>query len=84
MAGTLAALIWPFTENQEQRMRAESLAGKAAVRVLEDQDLGPQRLAGIMEQMLMQRNPDAAGIDLDGAENTARWIETWVGRSRNV
>ena len=81
LAANVPALIWPFTENQEQRMRAESLARKAAVRVLEDQDLAPQSLAGIMEHMISQRRPDAAGIDLDGAENTARWIETWVGRS---
>ena len=80
LAANVPALIWPFTENQEQRMRAESLAGKAAVRVLEDQDLRPQRMAGIMEQMLLQSNPDAADIDLDGAENTVRWIETWVER----
>ncbi|MBW2411682.1 MAG: glycosyl transferase [Deltaproteobacteria bacterium] len=79
LAANVPALIWPFTENQEQRMRAASLAGKAAVRVLEDQDLEPHRLTGIMEQMILQRIPDAAGIDLDGAENTARWIETWAG-----
>ena len=80
LAANVPALIWPFTENQEQRMRAESLARKAAVRVLEDQDLAPQSLAGIMEHMILQSKPDAAGIDLDGAENTARWIETWAGR----
>lgn len=81
LAANVPALIWPFTENQEQRMRAESLAKKAAVRVLEDRDLWPHRLTGIMEEMILQVDQDDVRIDLDGAENTARWIETWVGRS---
>jgi predicted glycosyltransferase len=81
LAANVPALIWPFTENQEQRLRAESLARKAAVRVLEDQDLVPHRLTGIMEQMILQRDRNVVRIDLDGAKNTARWIETWAGRN---
>ena len=61
--------------------RAERLAAKAAVMVLEDQDLVPHRLTGIMEQMILQREQDIVRIDLGGAENTARWIETWAGSS---
>ena len=79
LAANVPALIWPFPENQEQRMRAESLARQAAVRVLEDQDLGPHRLSDIMEDMILQADGGVVRIDLDGAANTARWIETRVG-----
>jgi predicted glycosyltransferase len=81
LAANVPALIWPFPENQEQRLRAESLADKAAVRVLEDQDLGPGRLTHIMEQMILRGAQGTVRIDLEGAENTARWIEDWTARS---
>ena len=84
LAANVPALIWPFTENQEQRLRAESLAQKAAVKVLADQDLVPHRLTGIMEQMISQADQGVARIDLDGAENTATWIEAWAGRTANA
>jgi predicted glycosyltransferase len=78
LAATVPALICPFSENQEQRLRAERLAISAAVRVLDDQDLVPDRLAGIMKQMISQVFEGTVQIDLGGAENTARWIEEWV------
>jgi predicted glycosyltransferase len=84
LAAGVPALIWPFTENQEQRLRAESLAKKAAVRVLQDQDLEPYRLAGIMQQMIFPANRDPVPIDLDGAENTAAWVESWARRNIKV
>jgi predicted glycosyltransferase len=72
------ALIWPFPKNQEQRLRAERLAGCLAVRVLDDQDLVGERLAGLMKEMISQKFVDTAQIDLGGAENTAKWIENRV------
>ena len=88
LAAGVPALIWPFAENQEQRLRAESLAKKAAVRVLEDQDLEPYRLAGIMQQMILpanlQANRDPVPIDLDGAENAAAWVESRARRNIKV
>jgi predicted glycosyltransferase len=80
LAANVPALIWPFPKNQEQRLRAESLTHKAAVRVLEDQDLVPDRLTHIMERMILQGAQGTIRIELDGAENTARWIEDWAAR----
>jgi predicted glycosyltransferase len=84
LAANVPALIWPFAENQEQRLRAESLADKAAVRALEDADLVPDRLAGLMEEMISSARRSAVRIDLDGAENTARWVENWVKRRPSI
>ena len=80
LAANVPALIWPFSENQEQRLRAERLAGSAALRVLDDQDLVPGRLAGMMEQMISRPSQGAVKINLAGAENTAKWIEDWAAK----
>lgn len=80
LAVNVPALIWPFSENKEQRLRAGRLAGCAALRVLDDQDLAPDRLAGIMERMISQPSHEAVQIKLNGAEYTARWIEDWVAQ----
>jgi predicted glycosyltransferase len=75
-AGT-PALVWPFAQNREQRMRAERLQALGALALLADADLDPGRLAGRMEAMLSGAVRPKAALDLAGAENTARWVETW-------
>jgi predicted glycosyltransferase len=74
LAARVPALVWPFAQNREQRLRAERLAGLGALRVLADRDLEPQRLAALMDQALAQTARPAVDIDLGGAVNTARWI----------
>ena len=74
------ALVWPFPQNREQRMRAEKLADLGVLEVLRDQDLEPDHLAGAMALALSRHPPQALGFDLDGAANTAKWINTWAKR----
>ena len=45
--------------------------------MLNDDDLQPDRLARIMAQTLSEAHPGKLDIDLDGAANTARWLEAW-------
>jgi len=78
------ALLWPFSQNREQRLRAERLAGFADIQVLADGDLAPGRLAELMEKRLargrrgrMRRYP---AIDLSGAQTSARWLASWMRR----
>ena len=52
LASGVPALVWPFGQNREQRLRAERLADLGALRVLEDEDLHPDRLAVIMDQWI--------------------------------
>ena len=76
MATRVPALVWPFDQNREQRLRAEKLARLGMIEVLADEDLQPDRLAAIMFRRLTQKGGHALPIDLEGARNTAKWLET--------
>ncbi len=75
LATGVPALVWPFSQNREQRLRAGRLAQKGILKVLKEADLRPDRLADLMDQMLKASNRLAGEFDLDGAANTVKWIE---------
>ncbi|MEW6673244.1 MAG: glycosyltransferase [Thermodesulfobacteriota bacterium] len=78
LAAGVPALVWPFSQNREQRLRAERLASGGGLKVLSDKDIDPGRLADIMEKTLSQPGRSKAPVDLNGAKNTAKWIENWM------
>jgi predicted glycosyltransferase len=78
LAARVPALVWPFSQNREQGFRAERLAREHALIVLSEDDLKPERLAGIMDKMLLHPIRPTIDIDLDGAMNTARWVNKWI------
>jgi predicted glycosyltransferase len=82
MAAGCPALMWPFSQNREQRFRAERLAAFGDIRVLADRDLSPPRLANLISSRLVRHRPGSgaqtAGIDLDGARASARWLVSWM------
>jgi hypothetical protein len=45
--------------------------------LVEDKELHPGQLAEIMNQTLSQLPRSSVTIDLNGAENTAKWLELW-------
>jgi len=69
------ALVLPFDQNREQRLRAMRLDRLGALTLLEAQDLRPGRLAALMDEKLSRQRPAPVTMDLDGAARTARWIE---------
>lgn len=72
----IPALVHPFRQNREQRLRAERLGKKAPMMIVEETDLEPHLLAKkITEQLKTPRI--AADIDLDGAKETAEQLEKW-------
>jgi predicted glycosyltransferase len=77
LAARVPALVWPFAQNREQRMRAERLAARGALGILSDQDLDPSRLAARIRERLTLPPPSGGGVDLDGAAAVARWVEGW-------
>ena len=81
LATAVPALVWPFGANREQRLRAERLADQGALKLINDQDLNPDDLAGIMEQTLTRVDSRKIDIDLDGAVYTARWLEGRINRN---
>jgi predicted glycosyltransferase len=85
LAAEVPALVWPFVQNQEQRLRAERLADLGTLRVLSDGDLEPDRLAALMEEtMASGRGGRRAPVDLDGAAESVRWLEAWCGERRSA
>ena len=83
LACSTPALVWPFSQNREQRMRAERLAQKAPFTVLNDNDLLPERLAAIISDHLSIHSSPPATIDLLGSFNTARSLENMFGPPGN-
>ncbi len=80
LAAKVPALVWPFSQNREQRFRAERLSENSAMRVLNKHDLKPSRLANIIDQTLTQSLTSISDIDLDGANKTAQWIQNWTNQ----
>jgi predicted glycosyltransferase len=78
LAAGVPALVWPFSQNREQRLRALRLAAAGGLKMLSEADLNPDRLAAVMEQTLFQRPRLSQPVDLNGAMNTAEWIEEWM------
>jgi predicted glycosyltransferase len=81
LAAGVPALVWPFAENREQRLRAERLAERGALRLINDQDLNPHDLARIMGQTLTGAGLKKTDIDLNGAAHTVQWLEGWINRN---
>ena len=71
LAAGVPALVFPFEQNREQRMRAERLQQLGALTVLEPQDLAPVTLAKIMSDALVKPRTHTS-IRLTGAAETAR------------
>ncbi|BCO07814.1 hypothetical protein GF1_01900 [Desulfolithobacter dissulfuricans] len=71
VAATIPALIHPFGQNREQRLRAERLLPLTCLEIVDRHDLEPGRLANRMDHMLRRQRirPD---IRLDGAREAAQ------------
>lgn len=72
----IPALVYPFKQNREQRLRAEKLGRKVPMTILTDADLTPELLAEAILQQFKNRQ-FSADIKLSGAEQTARQLESW-------
>ena len=77
LAARVPALVWPFAQNREQRLRCERLEARGVLQVLQDKDLQAPHLALRMDRLLERTERPDAGLDLNGAQATARWIEAW-------
>lgn len=75
LAAGVPALVAPFDQNREQRMRAERLQGLGALEILDG--LAPAALARRLETLLT-RGRTRVDVDLDGAVNTVRMLESLI------
>ena len=84
LAAEVPALVWPFGQNREQRLRAQKLAALGGLKLLSQEDLEPSRLAVLMEKALKTgRDSVKPSVDLAGAEVTARWLEEWCDKEED-
>jgi predicted glycosyltransferase len=81
LATGVPALVWPFAANLEQKRRADRLADRGALKLIENQDLNPDNLAALMSRTLTETDSKKIDIDLNGAAQTVQWLESWVNRS---
>lgn len=75
------ALVYPYRQNREQRLRAERLGDRAPIAVLAEEDLAPAVLAGLISRQLA-RPRVRPEVKLDGARETVRQLEAWCGERR--
>ena len=74
-------LVLPFAQNREQNLRATRLEIRGILARIRPQDLSRETMAAKMARGLARKPPDH-GIDIDGAECTARILSGIRGRTR--
>ncbi len=79
LAARAAAVVVPFAAGREteQRLRAERLAAKGVLEMVDERDLSPDRLAVAVERAIAA-SPTAVSIDTGGASRTARLLATMI------
>ena len=83
LAARTPALVYPYSRQQEQPLRAAKVCRFTPMQILQSDDLRPSVLSRRIESMLQQPpdfKPDA--VNLDGVINTARILAEWHHRSR--
>jgi predicted glycosyltransferase len=76
LATGVPSLVFPFSQNREQRIRVEKLAALGGFSLLREEDLEPARLATLIIEVLSSPiKPGRIPVNLDGARETARWLE---------
>jgi predicted glycosyltransferase len=70
------ALVYPFKQNSEQRLRAARLSRRAPIAIIDETDLAPQLFAEKIAQQLEQPRM-TTDIKLNGATETVAQLERW-------
>lgn len=81
IAARVPALIYPYAKQQEQPLRVAKIAKLIPVQILREKDIEPAAISHYVHRLLLEpRSSEPVPINLDGAVNTARYLETWLGR----
>jgi predicted glycosyltransferase len=80
------ALVYPYFRQREQPLRVAKIKNFLPIKILQDIDLSPILLGDHIQQMLGASRPsDGVPLNLDGAENSARYLIEWMGcRADNI
>ncbi len=76
------AVVVPYSAGgeTEQSFRAARLRERGLAHAVEEAALGPETLAAAVDAAYGGPAPETGGIDLDGAENSARLVQSWLNR----
>ena len=76
------ALVYPYSRQQEQPLRANRIKNFLPMKILNDNDLQPDRLSKHMHHMLQNKSVlKTLSIDMNGAANSANFLSQWVNES---
>jgi predicted glycosyltransferase len=76
------ALVYPYARQREQPMRVNKIKKFLPMKILNDDDLQPDRLSKHMHHMLQNKSAlKTLPIDLNGAANSANFLSQWVNES---
>jgi predicted glycosyltransferase len=83
LASGVRAMVYPVTANddQEQIVRAESLARAEIIDVIRTEELAPEKLARKLERAL-GKEPASLSLNFDGAANSARILKKFLAAHR--
>jgi predicted glycosyltransferase len=75
------ALVYPYLRQREQPMRVAKIKNYLPLKILPEGDLSPDLLAGHIQQMLQASKLNRrVPLNLEGAENTARYLNEQLAR----
>ena len=76
------ALVHPYSRQREQPMRVNKIKKFLPMKILNDDDLQPDRLSKHMHHMLQNKSAlKTLPIDMNGAANSANFLSQWVNES---
>ncbi|MCF6247779.1 MAG: glycosyl transferase [Desulfobacula sp.] len=80
VAADVPSLVWPFSQNREQRARAQKIIRYAApMTILDNQDLTSDKLSQLIQANLSgQTKKPHMKLDINGAFNTMEWIKEQI------
>ena len=82
LAARVPALVFPYSKQQEQPIRVERIKNFIPMKILRDEDIEPAKLSRYIQLMLLESRPcRTVPINLEGAENSAVYLNKWIGSS---
>ena len=79
LATRIPALVFPYSKQREQPIRVEKIKNFIPMKILRDRDIESEQLSRYIQEMLLEsRPPGAVPINMDGAENSAIYLNNWV------
>ena len=73
------ALVYPYSRQREQPMRVNKIKNMLPMKILNEENVQPDRLSDHIVQMLdQQRTLKTLPIDLNGAANAANFLNRWL------